>query len=135
MENYVCWKSADPSATEGEVLKIGDGVFTRVTPTALMLSNGKICLDVLYIERKYKTQVSTPDRPRPYYDYRIEEQTIPFDELVFNDDEICIGVYHEGLLFMIYDTSTHYREKYLGEMPTGPDQSISFYDYYYLRMR
>lgn len=134
MENLICWKLADASMSESDALKIGDKLYTRQAPTELEIDNGSYALSVLYIERKYKTQVSSPDRPRPYYDYKSEEQPIRFDELIF-EDERCIGVYHEGLVFMIYDESTYCREKYLGEMPTGPDQSISFYDYYYLRAR
>lgn len=134
MENLTCWKLADASVPESDALKIGDRLYTRQAPTELEISNGSHGLEVLYIERKYKTQVCSPDRPRPYYDYKIEEQELRFEELIF-EDERCIGVYHEGLVFMIYDERTYRQEKYLGEMPTGPDQSISFYDYYCLRAR
>lgn len=134
MENLTCWKLADASMSESDTLKIGDRLYTRQAPTELEISNGTHGLEVLYIERKYKTQVCSPDHPRPYYDYKIEEQELRFEELIF-EDERCIGVYHEGLVFMIYDERTYRQEKYLGEMPTGPDQSISFYDYYYLRAR
>lgn len=132
---YKCWKTADEGDTAGEVLIVDGKTYTHKAATELEIDNGGRCLAVLYVERKYKTQVCGPDHPRPYYDMRSEVHELRFEELIFNDDEICIGVYHEGLTFIIERTETHYQEKYLGEMPTGPDQAIEFYDYYYLRLR
>ena len=93
---------------------------------------GTYCLDKWYIERKYKTQVA--GLGQVYYEMRSELQELCFEELIFCGG-VCIGAYHDALVFLFDDEKTHDREKYLGEMPTGPDQGIAFYDYYYLHRR
>ena len=135
MENDLkCWKPLDGGdADDREILRIGEEAYALFPPTELEIGNGRICLDHLYVERKYKTQVA--GLGRVYYDMRSEVQEIPFEELIFREDGICIGVYHDGLVFLIFNEKTYDQKKYLGEMPTGPDQSIEFYDYYYLRFK
>ena len=59
---------------------------------------------------------------------------IGFEELIFEGGK-CIGVYHDELIFLIYHEKTYHQKKYLGEMITGPDQAVDFYDYCYLRCK
>ena len=129
-----CWKRAVSYeiGEKDEVLTFNGEPFTRQAPTPLEKSNGEICLKMLYIERKYKVQ--SAGLGKVCYDYKTENLDLKFDELIF-EDEICVAVYHDGLIFLLSDGEDHCTEKYLGEMPTGPDQSVLFYDYYYLRVR
>jgi len=92
---------------------------------------GKSSLDKWYVLRKYKKQVCGLHHNTPAYVFEMEDQELTFEELIFLKGE-CIGAYHDELIFLFDDKRTHYQEKYLGEMPTGPDQAIEFYDYYYL---
>lgn len=133
INNLVCLKPISPSEASGDgALKI-DGVFYAVSPaTKRELECGSECLAAYFVERQYKTQVA--GLGRVYYDMKSEAQELRFEELIFNGTE-CIGAYHDEMVFIFDDKATHYQQKYLGEMPTGPDQSISFYDYYYLRTK
>ncbi|MBE6587560.1 MAG: hypothetical protein E7647_03995 [Ruminococcaceae bacterium] len=125
---FKCWKITDESTTG---IRIGTDAYASLPAAEEEIKAGALCLEKWYVERKYKTQVCTPDHPRPYYDIKSEIRSIRFEELIFKDSQ-CIGVCHDGLIMLFDDEKTHYREKYLGEMPTGHDQSITFYDYYYL---
>ena len=131
--NFKCWKTVDGSeSAEQKVLQIDGEAYAFQNATEEEIQNGTFCLDNLYIERKYKTQVA--GLGQVYYDMKSEMQELCFEELIFNG-EICIGTYHDELVFLWNNEKTHYQEKYLGEMPTGPDQAITFYDYYYLRCK
>ena len=131
--NFKCWKISNGNeSAEQKILRIDADTYTVQDADAEEIGNGTYCIEKLYVERKYKTQVA--GLGQVYYDMRSEMQELCFDELIFNGG-ICIGAYHDGLIFLIDNEKTHYQEKYLGEMPTGPDQSITFYDYYYLRFR
>ena len=131
---WKCWKAvADVDGAEA-VLRIESDIYALREATADEVCVGRRCLENWYLLRKYKTQVCSPDHPRPYYDFKDEVCEIGFGELIVREG-CCIGVYHEGLVFLFEQPSTHYRQKYLGEMPTGPDQAIEFYDYYYLRVK
>lgn len=128
-----CFKITERAET-ADALHIADSVYVPQDATEEEIKVGGRCLEQWLIERKYKTQICSPDRPRPYYDMVSEILPLRFEELIF-DREKCIGVCRDGLVFIFEDKSTHYREKYLGEVPTSHDQSISFYDYYYLRVK
>ena len=131
--NFKCWKIADGSDVgEQAVLRLEEDVYALQDATADEVEAGTRCLATWYVERKYKTQVCGPDGR--YYDMKSEMQELSFEELIFCSGE-CIGAYHDGLIFLFGDEKTHYREKYLGEMPISADQGISFYDYYYLHAR
>ena len=136
MRNSVkCWKTANEGdAKEQTLLRIDGEIYALQDAIEEEIETGTHCLETWYVERKYKTQVCGPDHPRPYYDMKSERQELRFDELIFHRG-VCIGAYHDGLLFLFEDPKTHYREKYLGEMPTGADQAITFYDYYYLYLK
>ena len=129
--NFKCWKEIDASnVTEQMVLSISGGTYALLPASKKDIEIGTPCLNWWYIEKKYKTQIA--GLGQVYYDIKSEIQKLLFEELIFKGTE-CIGVYHDELIFIFDDNKTHYQEKYLGEMPTGPDQGIDFYDYYYLR--
>ena len=131
--NFKCLKRSNGSDGAGQTALTVDGeMYTLQDASEEEVKVGMLCLDKRYVERKYKTQVA--GLGRVYYDMRSEMQELCFEELIFEGGE-CVGVYHDGLVFLFGDENTHYKEKYLGEMPTGPDQGIAFYDYYYLRFR
>ena len=130
--NFKCWKMTDGSdADEQKIIHIDGVAYALLFATEEEVEIGTRCLNQWYVERKYKTQVCGPDHPRPYYDMKSEMQELCFEALIFCRGE-CIGAYHDELIFLFGNEKTHYREKYLGEMPIGPDQAITFYDYYYL---
>ena len=131
--NFKCWKITDGSdVADQKVLMIDKESYALLPATEEEVTAGKLCLDRWYVERKYKTQ--TAGLGQVYYGMKSEIQELSFEELIFSNGE-CIGAYHDELVILFDNEKTHYREKYLGEMPTGPDQSISFYDYYYLRSK
>ena len=132
MSNLKCLKKANEGDTEA--MRIGENLYNLQDATEDEVEAGTLCLNKWYVERKYKTQVCEPGRSSPYYDMRSENLEIRFEELIFSGGK-CIGIYHDGLVFLIYNEKTYYQEKYLGEMPTGPDSGIDFYDYYYLRCK
>lgn len=131
--NLKCWKKAgeDPS-DEKNSLQVGNEKYLLRDASDSEIALGKLCLEGWYVERKYKTQVA--GLGRVYYEMRSDFCDLGFEELIF-DGENFIGAYHDELIFLFDDAKTHYIEKYLGEMPTGADQSILFYDYYYLHSK
>lgn len=129
--NFKCWKKVE-SEVKDNILRIDGEIYDLTEATEEEVENGNFCINNLYIERKYKTQVA--GLGKVYYDMRSENLEIRFEELIFSGGK-CIGIYHDGLVFLIYNEKTYYQEKYLGEMPTGPDSGIDFYDYYYLRCK
>lgn len=132
-EELKCWKPINESETAQKNFLYVDGAkYTLHSVSDGELENGKRCLEVMYVERKYKVQVA--GLGQVYYEMRSENQELELKELIFKDG-ICIGAYHDELIFLWSDEKTHYQEKYLGEMPTGPDRAITFYDYYYLRYK
>jgi len=131
--NFKCWKPFDGNeAVQSKVLQIDREAYALQNATEEEVENGTACLDRWYIERKYKTQVA--GLGQVYYDMKSEMRELCFEELIFNGG-MCVGAYHDELIFLWSNEKTHYQEKYLGEMPTGPDQAITFYDYYYLRAK
>ena len=130
MSNLKCLKKANEGDTEA--MRIGENLYNLQDATEDEVEAGTLCLNKWYVERKYKTQVA--GLGSVCYEMRSERQELRFDELIFNSG-ICIGAYHDGLIILFDDEKTHYQEKYLGEMPTAPDQSVTFYDYYYLRFK
>lgn len=134
MQNdFKCWKISEALSTdEQNIIKIGKTDYSPQYADACEIKAGTRCLEKVYVERKYKTQVA--GLGSVCYEMRSERQELRFDELIFNSG-ICIGAYHDGLIILFDDEKTHYQEKYLGEMPTAPDQSVTFYDYYYLRFK
>ena len=130
MENDLkCWKITDEADA---ALCIGEEAYALQDATAEEAAVGTDCLEKWYAERQYKVQVA--GLGSVYYEMRSEMQEFCFEELIFNNGE-CIGAYHDELVFLFDDEKTHYHKKYLGEMITGPDRSIEFYDYYYLHTR
>lgn len=130
---FKCWKPvSEGDSTDERVIKIDGAAYTLQDATEEEIENGRFCLENLCIERQYKTQVA--GLGRVYYDMRSEMPKIGFEELIFGDGK-CIGVYHAELIFLIYHEKTHYQKKYLGEMITGPDRSVEFYDHFYLRCK
>lgn len=131
--NIKCRKIADESSiAEQMIIRIDKDAYALQNATEEEVKAGIRCLDKWYVERKYKTQVA--GLGRVYYDMKSEMQELCFEELIFKGGE-CIGAYHDELVFLFDNEKTHYQKKYLGEMPTGPDQAIEFYDYYYLHFR
>ena len=131
--NFKCWKIDDGSeSAEQKVLRIAEETYALQDATEEEVGIGTRCLDCWYVERKYKTQVA--GLGQVYYEMRSDVQELCYEELIF-DAGMCIGAYHDELIFLWSNEKTHYQEKYLGEMPTGPDQAITFYDYYYLRCK
>ena len=127
MSNLKCLKKANEGDTEA--MRIGENLYNLQDATEDEVEAGTLCLNKWYVERKYKTQVCEPGRCSPYYDMRSEMQELSFEELIFNGGE-CIGAYHDELVFLFDNEDTHHQEKYIGELPTGHDQSIEFIDYY-----
>lgn len=130
---YKCWQLAqegDPGAQT--VLRIAEEAYTQQEATGLQIRLGTDRLSKWCMERKYKTQQCGGDLVRPIYPLHGEMQQLAFETLIFRGGE-CIGVYHDGLVFLFDDEKTHYQKKYLGEMKISHDQGIDFYDYYYLQ--
>ena len=131
--DFKCWRKVSGSNVVGQrCFSIGTDAYVFQNATEEEAETGARCLNEWYVERRYKTQIA--GLGRIYYDMRSEMQELHFEELIFNDGE-CIGAYHDEIVFLFNDEKTHYAEKYLGEMPTGPDQGIAFYDYYYLHSK
>ena len=133
MSDFKCLKKTNENDAE-KAVRIGDSLYTLQAATEDEWKAGTLCLGKWHVERKYKTQVCEPGRSSPYYEMKSEWQEIAFEELIFDGGK-CIGAYHDELIFLFGDEKTHSHEKYLGEMKTGYDQGIDFYDYYDLRAR
>lgn len=115
-ENYKCIKVTREEANEQE------------------LEAGMRCIKKWYITKKGKTQKCGPESPHPWYEDVMEDHDLSLDRLIFFEGK-CIGVYFEEMIFLFDVRDTHFQKKYLGEIPTSHDQSISFYSYYYLSTR
>lgn len=130
-----CWKLInDNYETNEKTLKISTNTFAQLIATEEEINIGEKILTIYDIEKEYKVQVCSPEHPRPYYEMRTIIETVPFEELIFDDNE-CIGICHEELVFLFNDIKKYNQAKYLGEMIVGPDNSISFYDYYHLKVK
>ena len=132
MNTAKCLKIANkPDRSTIDVILIGDCYFALQDATAKEVERGNAALEGWRVERQYQVQVCGPDSPKPYFDWRRETVTIPFDELIFLGGD-CIGVCHEGCVMLFDDEKTHRQKKWIGEFVTGPDRGIDVYDYYEL---
>ncbi|MBQ8896681.1 MAG: hypothetical protein IJY88_07825 [Clostridia bacterium] len=104
-------------------------LLTDCDATEAEIEAGTRCLEKWYVLKKYKKQVAGLHRNVPAYIIEMEDHELSFEELIFMDGK-CIGVYHDELVFLFDNKNTHHQEKYMGELPTGHDQSITFIDYY-----
>ena len=128
-----CLKSANTIGHEAEaVIHIGGTAFTLQDATEDEVKVGNACLGEWQVVLEYDVQVCGPGISRPYYDKRYEVIEVGFDELIFAEGE-CVGIYHEEMIFLFTDESTHRQKKYLGEFIVGPDRTYDAYDHYVLK--
>jgi len=127
-----CWKIIDKSkVAKQQVIHVGTNTYALQATTEEEIKEGSICQNEWCVERQYEVQVCGLDTPRPYWDKRSEQQSIPFEELIFCDGE-CLGIYHAECIMLFDNKKTHRQEKYLGEVPLGPESSHYEYEYYCL---
>ena len=104
-------------------------IVTKCDATPREIRAGMRCLEKWCVSRKYKKQVAGLHPGIPAYEIEMECHELAFEELIFMKGK-CIGAYHDELVFLFDNEDTHHQEKYIGELPTGHDQSIEFIDYY-----
>ena len=95
------------------------------------IESGKRAIEKWYVTKKYETQKCGPQSPHPWYETVMEDHDLEFEELIFKDGK-CVGAYYGEKVFIFDKKDTHFQKTHLGEMPISQDQSIEFYDYYYL---
>ena len=132
-DDMKCWKVIDKSkVTDQTVIHIGTNMYALQVATKEEIKEGNICQKEWYVERQYEVQRCGLYSPRPYWEKRSEQQSILFEELIFCGGE-CMGIYHAECIMLFDNEKTHRQEKYLGEIPLGPESSHYLYDHYTLK--
>ena len=118
----------------GNLLHVNGSFYLTIVATLDEIERGNEALAAWQVERLYQVQVAGAGIPTPYFDWRSEPKTVSFEELIFHNG-VCIGIFHEGLVFLFDDEATHRQEKFIGEFVTGPDRTVDVYDRYQIKRK
>lgn len=129
--NFKCWKYTDQESTSAQLLTINACNYSLQNATNEEIAKGNKFLLEWYVEREYMVQSCGPNT-KAYFDWRSERVEITLSNLIFSNGE-CIGACYNECIMLTYDRATHRQQKWLGEFITGPDRSVSIYDYYNLK--
>lgn len=133
LKNQKCWKMIDQEAVENQtIIHIGMHAYTLQRADQTEIAEGNSCLNEWQLHRQYEVQLCGPGSAHPYYEWRWETKTIPFENLIFAHGE-CIGIYYDECLMLFDHSRTHLHKRYLGEIPLGPESVHEVYEYYCLK--